>query len=414
MVHETLLPTAQAARDGIQGLKRLIVMGETSKDPGTFWDLIEHAPSGPPSVTIKPKQDLAALPYSGGTTGFPKGVMLTHFNLTTNLRQFLFSLGDVAMPKENDVVLVHLPMFHIYGLQGLMNATVAVGGTQVMMGRFDMELLLRLLSSYRVTHLFTVPPIGLGLTTYPGVEDYDLSALKVGLIGAAPFSGESQARLGQALCCPVIQGYGMTELSAASNMDHVEPHLMRPGSVGPAIADTEEKVVDLESGADSVAPGATGELLVRGPQVMKGYFNSPEATAETVSEDGWLHTGDIVRMDADGYVWVLDRKKELIKYKGFQVPPAELEALLLEHPAVLDVAVIGKPDSEAGEIPKAFVVLRQGTEVSVEDLIGFAAEKVATFKRLREVEFVDAIPKTASGKILRRVLIEAERAKLAN
>ena len=312
------------------------------------------------------------------------------------------------------MVLVHLPMFHIYGLQGLMNATVAVGGTQVMMGRFDMELLLRLLSSYRVTHLFTVPPIGLGLTTYPGVEDYDLSALKVGLIGAAPFSGESQARLGQALCCPVIQGYGMTELSAASNMDHVEPHLMRPGSVGPAIADTEEKVVDLESGADSVAPGATGELLVRGPQVMKGYFNSPEATAETVSEDGWLHTGDIVRMDADGYVWVLDRKKELIKYKGFQVPPAELEALLLEHPAVLDVAVIGKPDSEAGEIPKAFVVLRQGTEVSVEDLIGFAAEKVATFKRLREVEFVDAIPKTASGKILRRVLIEAERAKLAN
>ena len=162
VVHETLLPTAQAARDGIQALKRLIVIGETSGDPGTFWDLIEHAPSRPPSVTIEPKQDLAALPYSGGTTGFPKGVMLTHFNLTTNLRQFLFSLGEDAMPKDDDVVLVHLPMFHIYGLQGLMNGTIAVGGTQVMMGRFDMDLLLRLLSSYKVTHLFTVPPIGLG------------------------------------------------------------------------------------------------------------------------------------------------------------------------------------------------------------------------------------------------------------
>ena len=205
----------------------------------------------------------------------------------------------------------------------------------------------------------------------------------------------------------------MTELSAASNMDHAEPELMRPGSVGPAIADTEEKVVDLESGADSAAPGVIGELMVRGPQVMKGYFNNPLATAETIGGDGWLHTGDIVRMDADGYVWVLDRKKELIKYKGFQVPPAELEAVLLEHPAVEDAAVIGKPDSEAGEIPKAFVVLRRGTEVSIEDLIGFAAEKVASFKRLRQVEFVDTIPKTPSGKILRRVLIDAERANLA-
>ena len=413
VVHETLSSTAQTARDGIQALKRLIVIGETSGGPGSFWGLIEHAPSRPPAVPIEPERDLAALPYSSGTTGFPKGVMLTHFNLTTNLRQFLFSLGKAAMPNENDVVLVHLPMFHIYGLQGLMNGTVAVGGTQVMMGRFDMELLLRLLSTHRVTHLFTVPPIGLALTAYPGVEDYDLSALKVGLVGAAPSSGDFQMRLHQALGCPVIQGYGMTELSAAANMDYVEPHLMRPGSVGPAVADTEEKVVDLESGAETVAPGAIGELLVRGPQVMKGYFNDPQATAETIGEDGWLHTGDIVRMDAEGYVWVLDRKKELIKYKGFQVPPAELEALLLGHPAVADAAVIGKPDAEAGEIPKALVMLRQGSEVSSEDLISFAAAKVATFKRLREVEFVDAIPRTPSGKILRRGLIEAERAKRA-
>ena len=242
VVHETLLSTAQAARDGTHGLQRLIAIRDTSGYPGSFWDLIEHAPSRPLVVTIDPKQDLAALPYSSGTTGFPKSVMLAHFNLTTNLRQFLFSLGE-AMPKENDVILVHLPMFHIYGLQGLMNGTIAVGGTQV--GRFDMELLLRLLSSYGVTHLFTVPPVGLGLTTHPGVEAYDLSALKLGLVGAAPASAEFQARLHQVLGCPAIQGYGMTELSAAANMDYVEPHLARPGSVGPAVAGTEEKVIDL-------------------------------------------------------------------------------------------------------------------------------------------------------------------------
>jgi acyl-CoA synthetase (AMP-forming)/AMP-acid ligase II len=185
----------------------------------------------------------------------------------------------------------------------------------------------------------------------------------------------------------------------------------RPGSVGPAVPDTEEKVVDLETGAKEVAPGEVGELLVRGPQVMKGYFNNPQATAETITEDGWLRTGDIVRMDPDGYVWILDRKKELIKYKGFQVPPAELEGLLLEHPAVADVAVIGKADVEAGEVPKAFVVRKKGAQVSADDLMAFVAGKVASFKQVRDVEFVDAIPKNPSGKILRRVLIEQERAK---
>ena len=182
-------------------------------------------------------------------------------------------------------------------------------------------------------------------------------------------------------------------------------------SVGPAAPDTEEKVVDLEDGAKTVASGEVGELMIRGPQVMQGYFDNPDATRETLTEDGWLHTGDIVRMDADGYVWILDRKKELIKYKGFQVPPAELEGLLLEHPGVADAAVIGKADAEAGEVPKAFVVRKQGASVSDEDLMRFVAGKVATFKQVRVVEFVDAIPKNPSGKVLRRVLIDQERAR---
>jgi long-chain acyl-CoA synthetase len=208
-----------------------------------------------------------------------------------------------------------------------------------------------------------------------------------------------------------MQGYGLTETSPVTNLDFVEPDRVRPGSVGPPLADTEERVVDLETGLNDVPAGDVGELLVRGPQVTSGYYGNPEATAETITPDGWLSTGDIVRMDADGYVWILDRKKELIKYKGFQVPPAELEGLLLEHPAIADAAVIGKADVEAGEIPKAFVVRKSGVDVSGQDVMSFVAGKVSTFKHVREVEFVDAIPKNPSGKILRRILIEEERAK---
>ena len=411
IVHQALLQTAEAARDASPGLNRLIVIKETSDDPESFWGLVEYAPATAPSVVIDPKEDLATLPYSSGTTGLSKGVMLTHFNLTSNLRQLNERPGEAAAFNENDVILVHLPLFHIYGLQVLMNGAIGVGATLVMMGRFDMELLLGTISRHRVTCLYTVPPVGIGLTLHPAVPKYDLSSLRVGLLAAAPSSEELQNRVQDAVGIPILQGYGMTELSPIVNIDYLEADRIRPGSVGPAVADTEEKVVDLETGTKEVAPGELGELLVRGPQVMKGYYNNPEATAEAITEGGWLHTGDIVRMDPDGYVWVLDRKKELIKYKGFQVPPAELEGLLLEHPIVSDAAVIGKSDDEAGEVPKAFVVCKQGANPSEQDLMDFVASKVASFKRIREVEFVDAIPKNPSGKILRRVLIEQERAK---
>ncbi len=409
VVHESALEMAETARDATPGVKRLIVIEPSSNDPRSFWGLIESAPATPPAVSVEPKEDIAALPYSSGTTGLSKGVMLTHYNLTTNLKQFIDRPGEALSFKADDVILVHLPLFHIYGMQVLMNGSIAVGATQVMMGRFDMELLLELLSRHKITYLYTVPPVGLGLTQYPGVPNYDLSNLKAGFLAAAPSSAELQGKMSEAIGAPVIQGYGMTELSPVSNVDFMEADFIKPGSVGPALADTEERVVDLETGSRDVAPGELGELLVRGPQVMKGYYDNAAATAETITEDGWLHTGDIVRMDEAGYVWVLDRKKELIKYKGFQVPPAELEGLLLEHPAVADAAVIGKLDEESGEIPKAFVVRRQGVEVSDEDIMRFVAGNVATFKRVREVEFIDAIPKNASGKILRRVLVEQER-----
>ena len=409
VVHRDLVQMAQAARDAAPRLQRLVVIEEDSGGPDSFWRLVEHAPASAPQVELDPKENLAALPYSSGTTGLSKGVMLTHFNLQANVRQLIERPGEGAAPREEDVFLVHLPLFHIYGMNAVMNGAIGAGATQVMMGRFDMEVFLTLLSQHRVTFLYTVPPVALGLTQYPGIANYDLSALRVSLIGAAPLSAELQGRLQEVMGFPVIQGYGLTETAPVTHADFMEPEQSRPGSVGPGMADTEQKVVDLDKGIETAPPGEIGELLIRGPQVMRGYLNNPEATRETITEDGWLHTGDIVRMDPDGYVWILDRKKQLIKYKGFQVPPAELEGLLLEHPTVADVAVIGKADQESGEIPKAFVVRKQGTDVSGEDLMSFVSGKIATFKHVREVEFVDSIPKNPSGKILRRVLVERER-----
>ena len=409
IVHESLKPMADLARDDVKGLKRDIVIRPDSSYSESFWGLLEKAPASTPDIAIDPKSDLAVLPYSSGTTGLSKGVMLTHYNLSSNVEQFTRRDGEEANLKANDVILTHLPLFHIYGMNVLMNGAIGAGATQVMMGRFEMDEFLDLMSGHGVSVLFTVPPVGLGLTQYPAVRETDLSALRVGFFGAAPLSEDMQQRVQESLGVPIIQGYGMTESSPVTNADFMEPHLIRHGSIGPAMPDTEEKVVDLEAGEREVPFGEIGELLVRGPQVMNGYYNNQAATAETLSEDGWLHTGDIVRMDSDGYVWVLDRKKELIKYKGFQVPPAELEGVLLEHPGISDAAVIGKDDLESGEIPKAFVVTGQGVELSVEEVMSFVAGKVATFKHVREVEFTDAIPKNPSGKILRRTLIERER-----
>ena len=408
VVHHSLLPMAEAARDGTPALKRMIVIEPSSRESDSFWGLIERSPATPPPVEIDAEKDLAALPYSSGTTGLSKGVMLTHYNMTANLRQFIERPGEALQQTEDDMLLVHLPLFHIYGMQVLMNAVIATGGTQVMMGRFDMGEMLKLVSTHKVTHLYTVPPVGIGLSLLTDLDGHDLSSMKAACLAAAPASEELQMRVQDVVGFPVFQAYGMTELSPVSNVDYIEPEKMTPGSVGPAIADTEERVVDLETGTKDIPLGEVGELLVRGPQVMKGYYNNNEATRETIDGDGWLHTGDIVRMNEQGCVWILDRKKELIKYKGFQVPPAELEGLLLEHPAIVDAAVVPKPDTESGEVPKAFVVARQGVEVSGEDVMSFVAARVATFKHVREVEFIDAIPKNPSGKILRRMLMDSE------
>tara|TARA_B100000676_G_scaffold124436_1_gene123938 strand:+ start:4132 stop:5715 length:1584 start_codon:yes stop_codon:yes gene_type:complete len=409
IVHEELTELLESARSEIPSIKTIIPITKNRSTENSFWDLISKNSNEAPNISIDPYNDLAALPYSSGTTGLTKGVMLTHANLHSNVRQLIERPKEGSAVDEKDVVLVHLPLFHIYGMNVLMSGTIAVGGTQVLMGRFDMDLFLDIIDKHKVTFLYTVPPIAVALSQYPSVKNFNISSLRAGFIGAAPLSGELQSRLSELLQFPIAQGYGLTESSPITNVDFIESDLIRPGSIGPAVSDTEEKVVDVDDENIEMPSGEVGELLIRGPQIMQGYYNNPTATAETITSDGWLKTGDIVKMDKDGYVWILDRKKELIKYKGFQVPPAELEGILLEHDAVSDVAVIGKLDMEAGEIPKAFVVTKQGHEVSEDVLMEFVAQKVATFKRIREIEFIDTIPKNPSGKLLRRVLKDQER-----
>src|SRR5437764_6598417 len=367
-----------------------------------FAALLAH--DGPaPHVSIDTARDLAVLPYSSGTTGFPKGVMLTHRNLVANLIQ----TATVQHVGAADRIIAVLPFFHIYGMQVVMNLALWQGATLVTLPRFELEPVLALLEAHRITRAFVVPPLVLALANDPAVDRYDVSSLRGVMSGAAPLDAALEAACARRLSCALIQGYGLTEASPVPHAVSDEPGAARPGSIGPLLPNTECRVVDPASGSD-LGPGEDGELWIRGPQVMAGYLNNPEATAATLDAAGWLHTGDIGHADPDGYFTIVDRLKELIKYKGFQVPPAELEAMLRTHPAVADAAVIPIPDEECGEVPKAFVVLRRA--VPPEALLAYVAERVAPYKKIRAVEVIDAIPRSPSGKILRRVLREHERA----
>jgi acyl-CoA synthetase (AMP-forming)/AMP-acid ligase II len=338
-----------------------------------------------------------ALPYSSGTTGVSKGVVLTHRNLVANIDQVLSG----APLRPDEVTICVLPMFHIYGMSSIMNTSLAAGITIVTMPRFDLVQFLELHAAHGVTRSYIAPPIAVALAKPPIVDQYALRALELIISGAAPLSAELSDEVAARLHCTVGQGYGMTELSPVSHMCPLGA--ARAGTVGVLTANTEMRIIDVETGID-LGPDADGELWIRGPQVMAGYLNNPDATTATITDDGWLRTGDIARVDPDGYVRIVDRLKELIKYKGFQVPPAELEALLLTHPAVADAAVVGMPDDVAGEIPAAFVVCKPGSEVGEAELCAFVAGQVAHHKQIRRLTFVEAIPKSASGKILRRLL----------
>ncbi|MGY1618694.1 4-coumarate--CoA ligase family protein [Geodermatophilus sp. SYSU D00691] len=364
-------------------------------------------------VDIDPATDLVTLPYSSGTTGLPKGVMLTHRNLVANVAQCrpLIRLG------EEERIIAVLPFFHIYGLTVLMNQGLAWGGAVVTLPRFDLEDFLRTIQDHKITRAFVAPPILLALAKHPLVDQYDLSSLTSILSGAAPLdealanAAQERLRRGADSGVTVAQGYGMTELSPVSHTTP-DPGAEPPGaagavpkgSVGFAIPNTECRLVDPSTGADA-ADGERGELWIRGPQVMKGYLNNPSATSDTVDADGWLHTGDVAVVDGNGCYTVVDRVKELIKYKGYQVAPAELEAVLLTSPDIADAAVIGVRDEATGEeLPKAFIVRAPGSEISEQQVMDYAGERLAPHKKIRAVEFIEQVPKSAAGKILRKDL----------
>ena len=403
----TIPPFLDKAREAVEGtaVKEVFVFGEA--DGATSFASLQ-LPDSPPAVTIDAKEDLVALPYSSGTTGLPKGVMLSHYNLVSNVVQ----TDAVERLTDKEVLIGILPFYHIYGMVVLMSGALHVGATVVTMPRFDIEQFLGLIPKHGVTLGYLVPPIVLALAKHPSVDNYDLSTLTNVLSGAAPLPEPVARACAERNGFLVRQGYGLTETSPVTHFNSRD-HEIKVTSVGPAAPSTVYRIVDLSTGQDAQT-GELGEIWVRGPQVMKGYLHNPEATRAMIDGDEWLHTGDIGHADTDGYLYVVDRVKELIKYKGQQVAPAELEAVVQSHPAVADAAVIPSPDVEAGEVPKAFVVVKPGAEVTADDIMAHVAERVAPHKKVRRVEFIDAIPRVPSGKILRRELVERERIAAAD
>jgi acyl-CoA synthetase (AMP-forming)/AMP-acid ligase II len=395
--------TAAAAEVGLA--PEAIVVLDGAEGHASLRDLLATT-AEPPAQTVT-AADTAVLPYSSGTTGRAKGVVLTHRNLVANLQQ-ISAMGDVSSDTK---ILAVLPFFHIYGMTVMMNQGLHKRATVVTMPRFDLQEFLRIIADYRVGRVYIAPPVAVALAKHPIVDQYDLSCIDVIFSGAAPLDAELGHAVAKRLGCTVLQGYGMTELSPVSHcMPDNRPDLDL-NSCGFAIPNVVSKLVDPETGKE-VGPGERGELWVKGPNVMSGYLNNAEATAITLDAEGYLHTGDVATVTEDGVFTIVDRVKELIKYKGYQVPPAELEALLLTHDKIADAAVIGVHDAEGEEVPKAFVVRQESADLSADEVMAFVAERIAPHKKVRVVEFIDQIPKSASGKILRKDLRarETERA----
>jgi long-chain acyl-CoA synthetase len=398
---------------GLPALQRVYTTRQPVPGAEPFTGLFKPLATAVPSPGESSKQTLAALPYSSGTTGLPKGVMLSHYNLIANVYQFLGPGASELNSADN--ILCFLPLYHIYGLNVMLNPALVLGATLVLMPRFHVEQVTHLLIEENITMVPLVPPAMNALCQaaeagqFP--RDHRVRWVKS---GAAPLAPDLARRFTALTDIPICQGYGMTEASPVTHIGFLEPALYRPDAIGHPLAQTDCRVIaqaniDLTTPAESAeqaAAGEPGELVMRGPQFMLGYWKEPQATA-AVLRDGWYWSGDIVTRDADGFYRVVDRRKEMIKYKGFPVAPAEVEAVLLEHPAVRECGVVGRPDSVAGEIPVAFVALREGfvTGSKLEgELCAFVADRMASYKQPRQVIFVDAVPKTASGKILRREL----------
>ena len=395
--------------------------------PGTldFSTLLRAHEPRPPGVTIDPKKDLAHLAYTGGTTGVSKGVMLTHFNVLVNVLQIAHWLGGGDVSYQNGVfqgvreegdlpddhpirfgkgrALVVVPWFHAMGSIGYLNQPIYSGSTMIVFPRFDPGQYLQAIEKYEANAIGGAPQLFIPLVNHPDFKKYDLSSIRLAGSGAAPLPVPVLEQMLQSFSGLVAEGYGLTEVTMVSNYSPPFREGLKKGSVGLPIADTEVKIVDLETGTARVKTGDIGEVCIKGPQVMQGYWNKPDETKHTL-RDGWVYTGDIGREDEDGYFYIVDRKKDMLIYKGYNVYPRDLEELMAKHPAVQQCAVVGKKDLEAGEIPVAFVVLKQGASATAEELMEYCSKNVSAYKRIRQIVFRPQLPISGAGKILKTEL----------
>ncbi|KAL4346112.1 hypothetical protein AHAS_Ahas11G0345800 [Arachis hypogaea] len=370
-----------------------------------FSELTEADEGDIPAVKICP-DDVVALPYSSGTTGLPKGVMLTHKGLVTSVAQQVDGENPNLYIKRDDVVVCVLPLFHIYSLNSVLLCGLRVGAAIVIMHKFEVVGLLQVVEKHRVSVAPLVPPIVLAIVKSGEVTRYDLSSIRMVMSGAAPLGKDLHDAFRDMLPNATFgQGYGMTEAGplAISLAFAKEPFNVKSGACGSVVRNAEMKIVDTETGT-SLPPNKPGEICIRGTKVMKGYLNDREATERTIDKEGWLHTGDIGYIDDDDELFIVDRLKELIKYKGYQVAPAELESLLIAHPNISDAAVVPLKDEVAGEVPVAFVVRSNGSNITEDEIKKYISKQVVFYKRINRVFFTESIPKAASGKILRKVL----------
>jgi long-chain acyl-CoA synthetase len=372
-------------------------------------EIIRQTPPEPPNVEINPEEDLAALQYTGGTTGTAKGAMLTHMNLISNAVACAEWLQGRAGEES---FLTVLPLFHIYGMTTGMNAPIYLGARMIMLPRFDPATTLGQIQKHKITVFCGAPTMYAMLLARPDIKKFNLKTVRFCISGSAPLPPEVQKKWMEITGGVLVEGYGLTESSPVTHCNPLDQTMktVKIGSIGLPWPDTDAKIMDIEAGTTELRPGEVGEVTVKGPQIMKGYWKMDEETA-SVLRDKWLYTGDIGKMDEDGYFYITDRKKDLIKYKGYSVYPREIEDVLYEHPAVKLCAVVGKPDAVAGEIPKAFVVLKEGATAKEDEIRKFVNDKIAPYKAIRELEFRKELPMTMVGKVLKRVLQEEERQK---